>query len=318
MRDQQLAPIAEPEKLLQCLLLRKGPVQHAQKLLIADGLHGGGIPGQSHGQQGTNLVQQPLLHHLVHPAVDEGLHVGPVGELQADPYRVIPGRDHSGGGIVSGDGAAGFPVDLQRPEDPLCVGRVEALSAFRIYLPQLFQQGGDALPLKPGLQLPADRAAGVTLGKAVSPDQGVHPQPGSAYQNGQLAPRQNIVHHRGGSGHIFRGAPLLRRIRHGDHVVRDTLHLLRRGRGSPHCHAPVDLHGVHRHHFTAKPLCQQHAQRGFSAGGRPCDTDNFRRHPRPPLPWFYSVFANAPASVQAAVSVSPAVSGRASSPPANT
>ena len=142
------------------LRLCQSAVQHPQKLLVADGLHGGGIPGQSHGQQGTNLVQQPLLHHLVHPAVDECLHVGPVGELQADPYRVIPGRDNSGGGIVSGDGAAGFPVDLQRPEDPLCVGRVEALSAFRIYLPQLFQQGGDALPLKPGLQFPADGTAG--------------------------------------------------------------------------------------------------------------------------------------------------------------
>ena len=41
---------------LQCLLLRKGPVQHAQKLLIADGLHGGGIPGQPHGQQSLDFL----------------------------------------------------------------------------------------------------------------------------------------------------------------------------------------------------------------------------------------------------------------------
>ena len=41
---------------LQCLLLRKGPVQYAQKLLIADGLHGGGIPGQSHGQQSLDFL----------------------------------------------------------------------------------------------------------------------------------------------------------------------------------------------------------------------------------------------------------------------
>ena len=41
---------------LQCLLLRKGPVQHAQKLLIADGLHGGGIPGQPHGQPSLDFL----------------------------------------------------------------------------------------------------------------------------------------------------------------------------------------------------------------------------------------------------------------------
>ena len=41
---------------LQRLLLRKDPVQYAQKLLIANGLHSGGIPGQSHGQQSLDFL----------------------------------------------------------------------------------------------------------------------------------------------------------------------------------------------------------------------------------------------------------------------
>ena len=40
---------------LQCLLLCKGPIQNTQKLLVADGLHSCGIPGQTHGQQSLDF-----------------------------------------------------------------------------------------------------------------------------------------------------------------------------------------------------------------------------------------------------------------------
>ena len=62
------------------------------------------------------------------------------------------------------------------------------------------------------------------------------------------------------------------------HVVRDILHLLRRGLRRADRHAAVDLHRVRRDALAIQLLTQGHPQRRLSGGRRAGDHHNFRRH----------------------------------------
>ena len=166
-----------------------------------------------------------------------------------------------------------------------------------------------------------DGAAGVASGKPVAPHHRLHPEAGAAHQNGQLAPGEDVIHDGDGRLGVPGGGPLLRGVRHADHVVGDALHLLRRGGGGADHHAPVDLHGVGGDHFPMKPLGQQHPQRGLSAGGGAHHTDDLRRHGRILLPVFHAQHASAArraTSSQAETTSSSVLAGSRSSPPPNT
>ncbi|MPN33004.1 hypothetical protein SDC9_180487 [bioreactor metagenome] len=149
---------------------------------------------------------------------------------------------------------------------------------------QFLQKGGDAIVLQPGLQLRPNGAARHAGGKAVAPQQRVQPQPGAAHQNGALAPGQNVFHHRRGGGDISGGGPALFRVRHGKHMVGDSLRLLRRGGGGSDGHAPVNLHGVAGDDLSVVCLGQQDAQPRFSAGGGAHHADELFRHISSPDP----------------------------------
>lgn len=64
------------------------------------------------------------------------------------------------------------------------------------------------------------------------------------------------------------------------HMVGDALHLLRSGGGGADGHAPIDLHGVHRHHLTAEAVGQRHAHFRFSCGSGTHHADDLRDHRR--------------------------------------
>ena len=127
-------------------------------------------------------------------------------------------------------------------------------------------------------------AAGGAGGEIPSPDHRVQPQSRAAHQNGQLPPGEDVIHHCNGLPGIPGGGPLLRRVRHGDHMVGHAVHLRRRGGGGADSHPPVDLHGVGGDHLAAELLCQQDAQGGFPAGRGSHHADDLRRHGLPPSP----------------------------------
>jgi len=159
----------------------------------------------------------------------------------------------------------------------LLIRRMEAFRRLRVHLPQLLQKRADALPGQLGLELPADSAAGVAAGEGPALHHRIQPQPGAAHQDGPLSPPQNVVHNGDGRLGVPGGGPLLRRVRHGDHVMGDPLHLRRRGGGGADGHAPVDLHGVHGHHLAVQLPGQGHGHFRFSAGGGSYHAQNGHR-----------------------------------------
>ena len=83
-----------------------------EKLLVADGLEGGGGFGEAGLKKGLYLPEEAALHHGVHPAVDARIEVGPVPEGEADGAGPVFRGPEAGAGIVGGEGLAGLPVDL--------------------------------------------------------------------------------------------------------------------------------------------------------------------------------------------------------------
>ena len=256
---------------------------HRQKLLIADGLEGGGVGGKAGREKIPHLAEKSLLHHHVHTAVDPVTEILPVGEVQADGDGVVPGRLLPGAAVVVGDGLPRLLPDLQGPDDPLLVLQVELFGGGGVDLPQFFQQRGGALGGHPLLQGCSDLPALTALGEVGAPDQGVQPQSGAPHQHGELPPAEDILHAWVGLTDVPGHGPALTGVRHGDHVVGDALRLLRRGGGGADGHAPVDLHGVRRDHLAAESSGDGHAHLGFSAGRGAHDADDFGCHDSSPF-----------------------------------
>ena len=251
-----------------------GPVQDGQELLVADGLEGRGGAGDAGIHQGPDLLQEAGGEHGVHPQVNAPLHLLPVPEGQAQADGGVFFGEGLGFPVVLGDGLAGFPVDLQGPEDALAVGGVEPLGALRVHPAQLRQKGLDSPRLQLPLQLGADRAAGAAGGEGAAGDEGVQVEARAARQDGEFVSGQDGLDagvrllSEAGRG------PALPGVGHGHHVVGDALHFLLRGGGGADGHALVNLHGVNADHLAAAALGQEHAEFGLAAGGGAHDAED--------------------------------------------
>ena len=148
---------------------------------------------------------------------------------------------------------------------------VEPLCRLRVYLGQGFQHGLPALFRQLPLQLTPQGAIGGEGGKGAPGQQGVDVQPCSTGYDGQLAPRQHIVHTPGGHLHVPGHGEVLLRVGHVDHVVGDAPHLLFGGLGGANVHGAVDLHGVGGDHLAVVALGQLHRHAGLARG---CGADD--------------------------------------------
>lgn len=73
--------------------------------------------------------------------VDPVPQVSPLGKVQSNGHRLVPGRLALGLFVVLGDGPARLVPDLQRPDDPFLIGGGNALIGRRIHLAQLLRRG---------------------------------------------------------------------------------------------------------------------------------------------------------------------------------
>ena len=114
---------------------RHPPIEMRIELGIAYGLHGGKAPVISPGPQALHLVQEPLGHHSVHPAV-YGVIEPFTGHGEAHPDRRIAVMVLSGQIflIEGGKGLAAEDEHLPSPDHPLLVVHVELLAGRAIVL----------------------------------------------------------------------------------------------------------------------------------------------------------------------------------------
>ena len=176
---------------------------------------------------------------------------------------------------MPGDGLSGFPVDLQRSENPFGVGGMELSGGSRVHFPELFQQRLDSSLLQLPLQLPANRAAGGARSEAPSRHHGVQIEPRTAYQHRELVSAQDVLDalvrrlDESGCGPVFAGPG------DGDHVVGDALCFFRCRGGGADGHTLVDLHGVHTDHLAVEAFGQEDAHFRFAAGGGTGNAEDF-------------------------------------------
>ena len=264
------------------LRLCGGAVQDPQELLVADGLEGRGVPGQAALEQRAHLVQQARLHHLVHPPVDQGLHIRPVPELQADPDGVVPGRQvllsprcgrrwssQSPGRPPAPGGCAWCPPGGAAPPPP---GPPAAAPLEALRCPPGPAGPGASFRTAPPAQPPAKPWPFTTAST---------PQPGALPPGWAAFPGQDVLYDGDGRLGVPGGGPLLRRVGHGDHVVGarppSRLPWGRRCRWSCPCRSAWSR----RRPLPVIFLCQQDPQPRLAAGRGTHHADDLLAHRRP-------------------------------------
>ena len=180
--------------LLRSLLRRTALQQGGGHLRIANGLHGGAAGGNPGRQQAGDLLDQALLHHLVHPAVNTRPQITPVGKIQTDGQRGVAVGQGPGLGVVLRNGLARGIPDLQGPDGALFIVGVDAPGGLRVDALQLRPQDGQPLALGPRLSLLPQAGGRRKRGKVPPRHQRVQIQPGAAGHDGQPPPGQYGVH----------------------------------------------------------------------------------------------------------------------------
>ena len=248
-------------------------VKSIHEFLVADGLHGGGLFGNAVGEKPLNFLHQPLLKHETDPQIDTAVQLAPLGKVQPQPDRGVPGRNGLRLPVVFRNGLAGLQINLQRPEDALPVGKMQTPGGVGVYGAQTGKHGFHAIGVCLRFQ-PLPDTGGGEGGKGVAPDEGIHVKPGPACDHSGFSPGKDIVHNGGGHITVAADGKILPRLGHVDHVVGDSLHFLQGGLRGADVHALIHLHGVAGHHFTIQFLRQCCGQRGFPRGCRPGDADD--------------------------------------------
>ena len=70
--------------------------QIINKFLVANGLHSGGLWGNTHPEKVFDFLQQSQFQHFIYPTVDPALKILPVFILQGKPGSFKTGRDRLG------------------------------------------------------------------------------------------------------------------------------------------------------------------------------------------------------------------------------
>ena len=74
------------------------------------------------------------------PPVNAIVQILAVKKVKANPDRPVLGRKLLSLQVVLGDGLAGLQIDLQSPNDPFVIRRMQPPGAVRIHLPKPLQQ----------------------------------------------------------------------------------------------------------------------------------------------------------------------------------
>ena len=145
-------------------------------------------------------------------------------------------------------------------------------------LPQPLQHMRRAPGRQLRLQLPAHRAAGGPGGELPPGDHRVQIEAGAPRQDGEPVPGQDVLDAAVRGLREPGGGPVLAGVGHGDHMMGDGGHLLRRRGGGADGHSLVNLHGVDADDLAVITFRQLDAEPGFAAGGGAYDAEDSGRH----------------------------------------